>query len=160
MKWQAYVLMLVLPALVSLACCREKAATATANPLLEAYDYEQDPNDPQHAVPLNYEQGQGKRMFYNTCVWCHAESTPAGPSNRSNVTPTPPLLSDGETLNSLSDEFLQNVITFGGSAMGKSSMMPPWGQTLSQEEIRALIAYFRAVAQPPYQTISHRPITQ
>ena len=35
--------------------------------------------------------------------------------------------------------------------MGKSAMMPPWGRTLSQEEIRAVIAYIRAIAQPPYQ---------
>ncbi|HXU08289.1 MAG TPA: cytochrome c, partial [Blastocatellia bacterium] len=94
-----------------------------------------------------------------TCVWCHAEATPAGPSNRSNVTPTPPLFNDGETLNPLTDEFLRNTITLGGSAMGKSTMMPPWGQTLSQDEIRSVIAYVRAVAQPPYQPAA-RPASQ
>ena len=60
-------------------------------------------------------------------------------------------MSDGEAFNPLSDEFLENTITLGGSAMGKSAMMPPWGRTLSQEEIRAVIAYIRAIAQPPYQ---------
>jgi mono/diheme cytochrome c family protein len=59
----------------------------------------------------------------------------------------------------LNDEFLQNIITLGGSAMGKSAMMPPWGQTLSQDEIRAVIAYIRAVAQPAYQP-SARPSSQ
>jgi len=35
--------------------------------------------------------------------------------------------------------------------MGKSAMMPPWGRTLSQDEIKAVIAFMRAIAQPPYQ---------
>jgi mono/diheme cytochrome c family protein len=121
-----------------------------ANPALKAYDVELDWNDPQHTIPLNYQQAQGKRVFYNTCVWCHADSTPAGPSNRSNLNPTPPLFNDGATINALSDEFMQNTITLGGSAMGKSALMPPWGRTLSQEEIRAVIAFARAIAQPPY----------
>jgi cytochrome c oxidase cbb3-type subunit III len=159
MKWQAFVLILAIPVIATLPACREKAVTVTTSPLLKAYDAEQDADDPQRLIPLNYQQAQGKRVFNNTCVWCHAEATPAGPSNRSNVTPTPPLFTDGETLNPLTDEFLQNTITLGGSAMGKSTMMPPWGQTLSQDEIRSVIAYIRAVAQPPYQP-SARPASQ
>jgi len=112
---------------------------------------EQDWSDPQHIIPLNYQQAQGKRLFYNQCVWCHADSTPAGPSNRSNLTPTPALMNDGATLNGMSDEFLQNIVTLGGSAMGKSAMMPAYGRTLTQDHIQALIAYARAIAQPAYQ---------
>jgi mono/diheme cytochrome c family protein len=137
--------------LALLAACACKRAAVTPDPLLKAYAVEQDSNDPQHLVPLNYQQAQGARVFQNDCVWCHADATPAGPSNRSNVTPAPPLVNDGATLNPLSDEFLQNVITLGGSAMGKSAMMPPWGRTLSGDEIRSVIAYMRVVAQPAYQ---------
>lgn len=131
--------------------CREKPVAAKSDPALRAYDVEPDWNDPQKLTPLNYQQAQGKRVFYTNCVWCHADATPAGPSNRSNVAPTPPLANDGATLNPLSDEFMVNIITLGGSAMGKSAMMPPWGRTLSQEDIRAVIAFYRAIAQPPYQ---------
>ncbi len=60
-------------------------------------------------------------------------------------------MNDGNALNSLSEEYMQNIITLGGSAVGKSAMMPPWGETLTQEEIRAIIAYARAIAQPPYR---------
>ena len=159
MNWRALILVSAISVMATLQGCREKAAIATTNPLLKAYDVEQDANDPQRVIPLNYQQSQGKRVFYNTCVWCHAEATPAGPSNRSNVTPTPPLFTDGETLNPLSDEFLQNTITLGGEAMGKSTMMPPWGQTLRQDEIRSVVAYIRAIAQPPYQPTA-RPASQ
>ena len=102
-------------------------------------------------IPLNYQQAQGKRVFYQYCVWCHADSTPAGPSNRSNLNPNPPLANDGATLNALSDDFMRNVITLGGAAAGKSASMPPWGKTLSQDDIEAVIAFYRAIAQPPYQ---------
>jgi mono/diheme cytochrome c family protein len=141
---------LLLVALAALPACRKQTAAA-ANPLDKGYDTETDWNDPQRVIALNYQQAQGKRVFYTYCVWCHADATPAGPSNRSNVSPTPPLMNDGSVLNGESDEFLQNIITLGGSALGKSAMMPPYGRTLSPEEIRAVIAYARAIAQPPYQ---------
>jgi len=134
-----------------LTCCGGKtAAPAKAGALENAYDYETDWNDGQRIIPLNYQQAQGKRIFYQQCVWCHADQTPAGPSNRSNVTPSPPLWNDGATLNPLSDDYLGKVIGQGGSAMGKSAMMPPYSNTLTQTEIRALIAYARAIAVPPY----------
>lgn len=138
-------------ALASLSGCRKQTAAAKADPLLAAYDSEPDWSDSTKIIPLGYQEGQGKRVFYQYCVWCHADATPAGPSNRSNLTPVPPLLNDGATLNAESDEYMQNIITLGGSAMGKSAMMPPYGRTLSAEEIRSVIAFTRAIAQPPFQ---------
>ncbi len=137
--------------LAILPACSKKPVRSEDRPLTRAYDTEQDLNDPQRVIPLGYQQAQGKRIFYSDCVWCHADSTPAGPSNRSNLTPTPALINDGKIYNSLTDEYLQNIIALGGSAVGKSAMMPPWGETLSKDEIKAVIAYIRAVAQPPYR---------
>ena len=142
---------MLLAALVFLHGCRKTSTTTEAKPLDSAYSTEPDWNNPQHLIPLNYQQTQGQRIFYNDCVWCHADSTPAGPSNRSNLNPNPPLINDGATLNAVSDEFLQNIVTLGGSAMGRSAMMSPWGRTLTQDEILAVIAFIRVVAQPPYQ---------
>jgi mono/diheme cytochrome c family protein len=134
-----------------LAACGKKTEAAKADPLASAYDTEADWTDAQHTIPLGYSQAQGKRIFYAQCVWCHADATPAGPSNRSNLTPVPSLLNDGAVLNAQSDQYLQNIITLGGSALGKSAMMPPYGRVLSAEEIRSVIAFARAIAQPPYQ---------
>jgi mono/diheme cytochrome c family protein len=140
----------VLLAFVPLSGCKKPPVTG-ANPANSAYGTEPDWNNPQQTIPLNYQQVQGQRIFYNNCVWCHADSTPAGPSNRSNLNPQPALANDGAKLNSVSDEYLQNIITLGGSAMSKSAMMPPWGKSLKQEEIRGVIAFMRAIAQPPYR---------
>jgi len=131
--------------------CRQNRAEVAPDPLAQAYDSETDWNEAAKVIPLNYQQAQGKRVFYQNCVWCHADSTPAGPSNRSNLNPNPPLANDGATLNALSDDFMRNVVTLGGAAAGKSASMPPWGKTLSQDDIDAVIAFYRAIAQPPYQ---------
>jgi mono/diheme cytochrome c family protein len=137
--------------LVGLFGCRKHNHATKADPLLAAYDTEIDWTDAQRIIPLSYERAQGKRIFYQHCVWCHADATPAGPSNRSNLIPVPPLLNDGAALNAESDEYMQNIIALGGAAMGKSAMMPPYGRTLSAEEIRSVIAFTRSIAQPPYQ---------
>lgn len=147
--WSSAALLLLM--LGGISGCRRHTKGAKADPLLAAYDIEVDWTDAQRIIPLNFQQAQGKRIFYQQCVWCHADATPAGPSNRSNLTPVPPLLNDGATLNAESDEFMRNIITLGGSAMGKSAMMPPYGKMFSAEDIRSVIAFTRAIAQPPYQ---------
>jgi cytochrome c5 len=139
--------LLVAVALTVGAC---RTSQPLPSPLDRAYDVEPDWTNAQHLVYLNYAQAQGKRLFYVYCVWCHADATPAGPSNRSNINPLPALANDGATLNPMSDAMLRNYITLGGSAMGKSGAMPAWGKTLSQEQVQDLIAFLRAIAQPPY----------
>ena len=85
--------------LSSVSGCRRHAAAAKADSLVAAYDVEPDWTDPQKIAPLGYQQAQGKRVFYDKCVWCHADATPAGPSNRTNLMPQPPLLTDGSVMN-------------------------------------------------------------
>jgi mono/diheme cytochrome c family protein len=119
-----------------------------------SYGSEPDWNDPNRTLPLDYNQDQGKRIFYQQCVWCHSDTTPAGPSNRSNVSPDPPLMNDGSILNKESDASLKKIIFLGGSGVGKSAMMPPYGGTLTDEDIDDLIAYIRVIAVPEYKIAS------
>jgi mono/diheme cytochrome c family protein len=152
MKFHAWIGVLLLMTVAGAAGCRKPGETPQGDLLQAAYDTEVDWTDAQHVIPLDYQQAQGKRIFYQHCVWCHADATPAGPSNRSNLTPVPPLLNDGATLNAESDQYMQNIVTLGGTAMGKSAMMPLYGRMLSTEEIRSVIAFAHAIAQPPYQS--------
>ena len=131
--------------------CKSKGRVAPVDPLRGAYDSEADWNDAQRIIPLSYDEAQGKRIFYAQCVWCHADSTPAGPSNRSNLNPMPALMNDGTALDHESDEYLENIIALGGSAISKSAMMPPYGRILTSQEIKQVVAYTRAIAQPIYQ---------
>jgi mono/diheme cytochrome c family protein len=145
---------------LALSGCRKSVAAVNLDAASGAYDTEPDWNDNTKLIPLGYQEAQGKRVFYQYCVWCHADATPAGPSNRNNVTPVPPLMNDGEKLNGVSDAVLQNFITQGGSALGKSAMMPPYGKTLSPAEIEAVISFTRAIAQPAYQKTGQQYMTK
>ena len=103
-------------------------------------------------IALGYEQALGKAVNDQYCIRCHdRESTPERVSNFDNLSPSPHEFTDGATLNRLSDSDLINIITYGGQAVGKSPQNPAYGTTLKPSEIRALVAYIRAVADPPYQ---------
>ena len=105
------------------------------------------------AISLGYEPTLGRQLNAQYCARCHdPESTPERVSNFDNLDPKPHAFSEGETLNKLSDADLTAIISHGGPALGKSPSMPPYGYTLSNPEIRALVAYIRAIQDPPYKT--------
>jgi cytochrome c551/c552 len=52
-------------------------------------------------------------------------------------------------MNQLSNDHLKQVIKGGGTAVGKSPIMPPQAD-LSDEQIDNLVAFLRSIAIPPY----------
>jgi len=102
---------------------------------------------------LGYEVTLGQAVNEKYCVRCHdTESTPERVSNFDNLSPKPHQFTDGAAYNLLQDNDLLNITTHGGLAVGKSAQMPAYGKTLKPAEIKAVVAYIRAVADPPYQT--------
>jgi len=51
----------------------------------------------------------------------------------------------------MSDADLIKIIADGGPALGKSPQTPAYRSTLTQAQIKAVLAYIRAIADPPYQ---------
>ncbi len=104
-------------------------------------------------VALGYREKVGKEVSYKYCGNCHdPESTPERVSNLDNLTPPlPHPFTDGNTLNAMSDADLIKIITDGGPAVGKSPQTPAYRNTLTQAQIKAVVEYIRAVADPPYQ---------
>ncbi len=101
-------------------------------------------------IALGYQQTLGKRLNDQYCDRCHnPESTVERVSNYDNLEVKPHPFTEGDTLNKMSDADLTAIITYGGPALNKSALMPAWGNTLSKSDIQALIAYIRAVADPP-----------
>ncbi len=97
-------------------------------------------------------QAEGKKIYLTYCSTCHGEqgkgdgmaaaSLPAKPSDHTN----------GAIMNRLSDQFLLDIISKGGAAVGKSSFMPSWGAALNEKQLRDVVTYIRTLAVPP-----HRP---
>lgn len=70
-------------------------------------------------------------------------------SNYDNLDVKPHPFTEGDSLNKISDADLTAIITNGGAALQKSALMPAWGNTLSKSDIQAVVAYIRAVSDPP-----------
>ncbi|MGH9523310.1 MAG: c-type cytochrome [Terriglobales bacterium] len=106
---------------------------------------------PLEEIALDYQQGHGRALNQQYCARCHnPESTPERVSNMDNLNTKPHAFTEGDALNKISDADLASIITHGGAALNKSAEMPPYGYTLSKGDIEALVAYIRAVADPPY----------
>ena len=103
-------------------------------------------------IALDYQQTLGRELSEKYCSRCHnPESSAERVSNHDNLSAPPHSFSDGATLNQLSRPNLIAIIGHGGVALGKSPEMPPYSLTLSADDIDALAAYIRAVADPPYR---------
>ena len=103
-------------------------------------------------VALGYQETLGQKLNETHCARCHdSESTPERVSNHDNLNAKPHSFTEGTVLNAMSDANLVAIISHGGTALGKSAEMPPYGNTLTKSEIDALVAFLRAVADPPYR---------
>jgi mono/diheme cytochrome c family protein len=101
---------------------------------------------------LDYEERLGAILADKYCSRCHdPESSPERVSNYDNLEVKPHPFSEGNTLNKISDADLTSIIVHGGPAQNRSALMPPYGNTLSSADVKAIIAYTRAVADPPFQ---------
>jgi mono/diheme cytochrome c family protein len=103
-------------------------------------------------IALGYQQELGHQVDEKYCARCHdPESTPERVSNYDNLEVKPHAFTEGDTLNKMSDADLTAIISYGGPALSKSALMPPYGYTLSKTEIQALLSYIRLASDPPYQ---------
>jgi len=101
---------------------------------------------------LDYQQRLGSTLADQYCNRCHdSESSAQRVSNFDNLETKPHAFADGSTLNKMSDADLTSIILHGGPALNRSALMPPYGSTLSAADVRALVSYTRAVADPPYE---------
>lgn len=103
-------------------------------------------------IALGYQEKLGQQLNAVHCIRCHdPESTPERVSNHDNLNAKPHAFTDGAYLNAMSDAALAAIIGHGGVALNKSAEMPPYGNRFTRAEIDALVAYIRAVADPPYR---------
>lgn len=88
---------------------------------------------------------QGKQLFKHYCAVCHGLTGKGNGVNADNLDPHPADLTSREVV-SLSDKEIYDVIDEGGAAVELSAAMPPWGRTLTKEQIQSLIAYIRTLS--------------
>ncbi len=88
------------------------------------------------------------KLFKFYCAQCHGlEGKGDGPNVSKTYPVDPRNFTNSAEMEKLSDADLKNVIIDGGPSASKSPMMPPWGKTLTETEVDALVKYVRELCQ-------------
>lgn len=96
-------------------------------------------------------QSEGKKLYLNYCSSCHGDNGKGDGPAAQSLPVKPANHTAGAAMNQLTDKFLMEIISKGGSAVGKSPMMPAWGGQFKENQLRDILAYVRSIADPPYK---------
>jgi mono/diheme cytochrome c family protein len=88
---------------------------------------------------------EGKKLYGQYCASCHGQSGKGDGPAAAALNPKPRDHTDKEYMSKLSDDDLMNVIKNGGASIGKSPLMPPWGASLKDDQIKDVVAYVRSL---------------
>ena len=119
------------------------AGLALSADLVVAQEVKEDYTVSQEAWAGGMRSGEGN--FMQNCMPCHGmEGRGDGPLAESlGGDIRPRNLSDAALLSTRTDEFLLEVIKYGGKHSGFSELMPDWGETFDDEAIENLVQYIR-----------------
>jgi mono/diheme cytochrome c family protein len=96
-------------------------------------------------------QAEGKKLYLTYCSSCHGDNGKGDGPAAQSLPVKPANHTAGAVMNQLTDKFLMEIISKGGSAVGKSPMMPGWGGQFKENQLRDIMAYVRSIADPPYK---------
>lgn len=101
--------------------------------------------EPPVAAPGTVGGVDGAALYARYCAACHGRSG-GGDGLNAQYLPVPPTAhADSAYMSQRSDDVLFDAISAGGYVMNRSNRMPPFGHTLSPEQIRALVRHMRAL---------------
>lgn len=87
----------------------------------------------------------GKAKFQMFCASCHGATGKGDGAAAAALNPKPRNFQDTATMGKKTDAHLKKVIQQGGTAVGLSALMPPWGSSLSEQDLANVIAYIRSL---------------
>jgi mono/diheme cytochrome c family protein len=84
-------------------------------------------------------------LFQELCAVCHGVGGKGdGPSAR-GLEPKPANFTDCGIMSKDSDEVLLKIVKGGGQSVGRSTVMPAWGDSLSDQQIHELVKFIRGL---------------
>jgi mono/diheme cytochrome c family protein len=98
-----------------------------------------------HPVPKNATPVQ--RAYLSNCATCHGANG-HGSWRATIFLIQPGELTDKKAMAQLPDEYIFDLIKHGGATIGKPGM-PAFGYHLTDDQIRALVAYVRTLSASP-----------
>lgn len=88
---------------------------------------------------------KGKKIFSKYCSVCHGIEGKGDGFNAYNLNPKPRNFTDSSFVAKLDTALLIETITNGGKAVGLSPKMPPWGKTLTNNDIKYVTNYIISI---------------
>jgi cytochrome c oxidase cbb3-type subunit 3 len=89
---------------------------------------------------------KGKAKYAQVCAACHGASGKGDGPAAASLSVKPRNHTDAKYMRTLTDQQIFDFIKHGGQALAKSPLMPPWGGSLSDDQIQDLVAYIRSLA--------------
>jgi mono/diheme cytochrome c family protein len=103
--------------------------------------------EPAAAAPSASAGAEAEKIFSERCVTCHGASGGGDGPASAGLVPKPRNFQDAAWQKSVSDEYLAQIIQYGGAAVGRSAAMPPNPDLMSKPEVvAALAAHVRSLA--------------
>jgi mono/diheme cytochrome c family protein len=102
-------------------------------------------------IALAGDQEAGAQLYQQRCASCHGKDGKGNTPIAQALNPKPRDHTEGAYMNALSTDHLTKVIKNGGSAVGRSPLMPPQAD-LNAEQIRQLVTFVRSLAVPAYKS--------
>lgn len=96
----------------------------------------------------SYELRVGKSTYDSYCQTCHGETGAGDGSNAFNLDPRPRDLTVVESRAQKTDADLEDAIRRGGAGVGLSPLMPPYGRTLTADQVRGVVLFLRTLRKP------------
>ncbi len=84
---------------------------------------------------------RGEVVFKTNCILCHGVNGD-GKGRASKLYNPPPA---DLTRSDKNDDYKRSIITMGGAALGRSEVMPVWGEQMGSDEINDVVAYLRTI---------------
>jgi mono/diheme cytochrome c family protein len=97
------------------------------------------------AHPNGYELQLGREVFQRYCAGCHGDRGAGDGFNSFSLDPHPRDLGDPAFQKSKSNADLADAIRRGGAGVGLTSLMPPWGHTIDERHVAAVVLYVRSL---------------
>jgi mono/diheme cytochrome c family protein len=110
-----------------------------------------DPESPEFVLPqkhlsdLTQSEQTGQALYRHYCTICHGLTGQGDGFNSFNLSTPPAKHADPARMATRSDGQIQKVIKEGGTALGMSPLMPPWGTVLKDSQIVDLCSYIRTL---------------
>lgn len=84
-------------------------------------------------------------LFGDVCAVCHGAGGKGDGPSAAGLHPKPADFTDCKAMAKDSDETLFKIIRDGGQSVGRSTVMPSWKDSLSEDQIRSLVKYIRGL---------------